>query len=150
MNSSDAPPPVETWVSLSARPACSTAWTDSPPPTIVVAAGIGHRVRHAERAGGEARVFEDAHRAVPEHGAGLADLALERLDGPRPDVDDHLVRAAPRSTAHVRGCGVALEVGRHDDVDRQHDLVASAEQVSGGVDQVGFEQTLARLRALRP
>src|SRR5579859_2902135 len=37
MNSSEAPPPVETWLSLSARPACSTAWTDSPPPTTVVA-----------------------------------------------------------------------------------------------------------------
>src|SRR5207244_1234708 len=37
MNSSEAPPPVETCVSLSARPACSTAWTDSPPPTMVTA-----------------------------------------------------------------------------------------------------------------
>src|SRR5205814_9594469 len=37
MNSSEAPPPVETWLSLSASPACSTAWTDSPPPTMVVA-----------------------------------------------------------------------------------------------------------------
>src|SRR2546425_13119282 len=34
-NSSDAPPPVETWVSLDARPA--TAAAESPPPTTVVA-----------------------------------------------------------------------------------------------------------------
>src|SRR2546427_6110050 len=37
ISSSDAPPPVETCVILSARPASSTAWTDSPPPTTVVA-----------------------------------------------------------------------------------------------------------------
>src|SRR5262249_7935671 len=34
-NSSDAPPPVETWVSLSSIPA--TAATESPPPTTVTA-----------------------------------------------------------------------------------------------------------------
>src|SRR3989454_7445598 len=34
-NSSEAPPPVETWVSLDARPA--TAAAESPPPTTVVA-----------------------------------------------------------------------------------------------------------------
>src|ERR1700674_5357158 len=36
-NSSDAPPPVEMWVILSATPAALTAATESPPPTIVVA-----------------------------------------------------------------------------------------------------------------
>src|SRR3990172_3874241 len=36
-NSRLAPPPVEMWLILSARPACSTAATDSPPPTTVVA-----------------------------------------------------------------------------------------------------------------
>src|SRR5690606_37666765 len=36
-NSSDAPPPVEMWVILSATPARSTAATESPPPTMVVA-----------------------------------------------------------------------------------------------------------------
>src|SRR5205807_4134488 len=34
-NSSDAPPPVETWLSLSSSPA--TAAAESPPPTTVVA-----------------------------------------------------------------------------------------------------------------
>src|SRR5207244_12261555 len=36
-NSSDAPPPVEMNVILSATPACLTAVTESPPPIIVVA-----------------------------------------------------------------------------------------------------------------
>src|SRR5213594_760900 len=35
-NSSDAPPPVETWVTASARPARASAATESPPPTTVV------------------------------------------------------------------------------------------------------------------
>ena len=37
INSSDAPPPVEMKVILSASPACFTAVTESPPPMIVVA-----------------------------------------------------------------------------------------------------------------
>src|SRR5439155_19257634 len=36
-NSSDAPPPVEMKVILSASPACLTAVTESPPPMMVVA-----------------------------------------------------------------------------------------------------------------
>src|SRR6266404_5218252 len=36
-NSSEAPPPVEMWVILSATPAACTADTESPPPTIEVA-----------------------------------------------------------------------------------------------------------------
>src|SRR5687768_2347147 len=36
-NSSDAPPPVETWVIWSARPAAATAAAESPPPTTVTA-----------------------------------------------------------------------------------------------------------------
>src|ERR1041384_3881180 len=36
-NSSEAPPPVETWLIRSASPACATAAAESPPPTIVTA-----------------------------------------------------------------------------------------------------------------
>src|SRR5690242_11900007 len=39
-NSSDAPPPVETWVMRSATPASVIAATESPPPTIVVASAV--------------------------------------------------------------------------------------------------------------
>src|SRR5216683_2247348 len=39
-NSSEAPPPVETWVILSAAPACSTVAAESPPPMIVVAPAL--------------------------------------------------------------------------------------------------------------
>src|ERR1700678_3353311 len=39
-NSSEAPPPVEMWVILSATPAALTAATESPPPTIDVAPGL--------------------------------------------------------------------------------------------------------------
>lgn len=36
-SSREAPPPVEMWLILSARPAFSTAATESPPPMIVMA-----------------------------------------------------------------------------------------------------------------
>ena len=36
-NSREAPPPVEMWVILSAKPSCSQAAAESPPPTMVVA-----------------------------------------------------------------------------------------------------------------
>src|SRR5579871_4989632 len=39
-NSSEAPPPVEMWVILSATPAARTAETESPPPTIEIAPGF--------------------------------------------------------------------------------------------------------------
>src|SRR3984893_15453915 len=42
-NSSEAPPPVEMWVILSATPAALTAATESPPPTIVVAPAFSAR-----------------------------------------------------------------------------------------------------------
>ena len=80
MNSSDAPPPVETWLSLSARPACSTACDRLAAADDRRGRRVGQRVRDGERAGGEARIFEDAHRAVPEHRAGPADLGREALD----------------------------------------------------------------------
>src|SRR5687767_6636848 len=40
MNSSDAPPPVLTWVIFSVRPKPSTAATESPPPTMVTAPAL--------------------------------------------------------------------------------------------------------------
>ena len=36
-NSREAPPPVEMWVILSAKPSCSQAAAESPPPTMVIA-----------------------------------------------------------------------------------------------------------------
>src|SRR6185437_7216012 len=36
-NSSDAPPPVDTWLIVRSRPNSATAAAESPPPTIVVA-----------------------------------------------------------------------------------------------------------------
>ena len=36
-NSREAPPPVEMWVILSAKPSCSQAAAESPPPTMVTA-----------------------------------------------------------------------------------------------------------------
>ena len=38
ISSSDAPPPVERWSTLSASPNCASAAAESPPPTTVVAA----------------------------------------------------------------------------------------------------------------
>ena len=47
---------------------------------------IGHRVGDGECASGEARIFEHAHRAVPQHGSGLADSGGELFVGGRIDV----------------------------------------------------------------
>ena len=44
-NSRDAPPPVEMWLILSARPAFSTAATESPPPMMVMVPWTSKRLR---------------------------------------------------------------------------------------------------------
>ena len=67
-NSSEAPPPVEMWVIFSAKPTCSTAAAESPPPTIVIAstsaiAWAVPLVPTPRKIG----VFKDAHRTVPDH-----------------------------------------------------------------------------------
>src|SRR5829696_4726828 len=49
--------------------------------------GLGH----AAGAGLERGELEDAHRSVPEHGAGVAQLPAEGLDGARTDVQALLI-----------------------------------------------------------
>src|SRR5690242_6384072 len=98
-NSREAPPPVETWLILSATPACRTAATATRPsghrradtdaahpPT----APPGTRVRDGQRARRERGLFEDAHRAIPEHRLrGTDPLPKERLRRGA-DVERHL------------------------------------------------------------
>ena len=62
MSSSDAPPPVDRWVTRSARPNCASAAAESPPPTTVVGGGdsaaalaefgLADRVDHLSTGGG--------------------------------------------------------------------------------------------------
>jgi hypothetical protein len=51
-SSREAPPPVEMWLILSARPACSTAATESPPPMMVVAPAAIHAGSNGRNVGG--------------------------------------------------------------------------------------------------
>ena len=66
MNSSDAPPPVDTWSMASARPRLVTAATESPPPTTVTPSHAAIARATASVPAGEGRHLEDAHGAVPE------------------------------------------------------------------------------------
>ncbi len=72
ISSSDAPPPVERWSTRSASPNSASAAAESPPPTTVVPFAFGHGLRYPARARRERLELERAHRAVPEHRAGLA------------------------------------------------------------------------------
>ena len=70
-NSSDAPPPVEMWVILSARPCCGdgrdrVAAADHDRGAVL--GPIGEHPRHGVRAVRERRDLEHAQRPVPEHG----------------------------------------------------------------------------------
>ncbi len=87
INSREAPPPVEMKVILSARPACLTAVTESPPPMMVVAFGFGQRFGHRFSPGGEFPNLENPGRSIPQNGLGARDLALEKRDRERADVD---------------------------------------------------------------
>ena len=90
MSSRLAPPPVETCVDLVREPACSTAATESPPPTTVIARRTRDRLARPERAGGERRLLEHAHRAVPEHRrARRRCAARKRAARLRADVESH-------------------------------------------------------------
>ena len=113
-------------------------------------ARIGHGVGHGERARGEARILEDAHRAVPQHRAGCADLGVERVDGARADVDDHLVGADVVDRARCAAARVPLKSVVTTTSLGSTILSPATQQVVGGLDQVSFEQALADLAALRP
>ena len=77
-NSSDAPPPVEMCVILSATPALLIAAIESPPPTIVVPFTEATAWRDGLGALGELGDLEHAHRAVPDHGLRTGDHRLRR------------------------------------------------------------------------
>ena len=68
-------------------------------------AGLGHGLGHVAGAGGEARILEHAHGAVPEYGASLGDDVAELGGGAGADVEAlpaigeigaHLAHLAPR------------------------------------------------------
>ena len=67
ISSSEAPPPVETWVTRSSRPNCASAATESPPPTTVVPGHVRDGLARPRACRRERLQLERAHRAVPEH-----------------------------------------------------------------------------------
>ena len=87
MKQSDAPPPVEMKLDSIGQPeflqgaGAVTAAHDGE------AVAVGHGLGHHPRAGGEAGVLEDTHRAVPQHGPGLANHVGEGRRRVGPDVE---------------------------------------------------------------
>ena len=88
-SSKDAPPPVESQSTLSARPNLRSAATESPPPTTVVPGAAATASATRAGAGGERLQLEGAHRAVPEHGAGRGDRLGVGAARARADVEAH-------------------------------------------------------------
>ena len=131
MNSSDAPPPVERWSTLSARPNCLEGTGAVAPADHRERLGRGHRFGDGSGAGDEAGVLEDAHGAVPEDGGRRGDLVGEGSGAAGADVEArpafghvraHLADLARRSLA-----GAELAARREgDDVGRHKDALALA------------------------
>ena len=88
-SSSVAPPPVERWLTRSARPKRASAAAESPPPTTVMPGASATASATAQRAGRIGLELEGSHRAVPEHGSGAGDLARVQRRGGGADVQSH-------------------------------------------------------------
>ena len=107
-NSSEAPPPVEMWLILSATPADLMAFSESPPPTTLIAPGSGHGFRQRHRAAIERRHLEHAHRPVPDDRFRARDHVRILGDGLGSDVETHhpvrnpLHHLALRARLHLR------------------------------------------------
>ncbi len=153
-SSSEAPPPVETWstsvgeAELGERGGAVAAADDRE------AVAVGHGLGDGAGAGGEAGVLEHAHRAVPEHGAGLGDDVAELGGGAGADVEAHpavgQVGARPgaprRRPTGRRSCrpgpSAVMSCGQ---VDRSPSASSSA---PAGLDLVGLAQRVADRVAL--
>ena len=129
-NSIDAPPPVETWSNMSSSPKRRTALTVSPPPTTVHRAAAGDRLADGARADGEVVDLEQAHRPVPEDGAGAGEALGEGGDRRRADVETH-VSAGMASAATVWRAAPASGRRGHDDVGRQLEGAATGSRLRG-------------------
>ena len=148
--SSDAPPPVEMWPNaFSSRPSARTAAAESPPPTTdspstaaTASATPGCRPRTARprtRPSGRSRTPS----ARPASAAANAATVSGRCRGPS-------ARPGSRRPRTVSVSASSLISARHDDVGRQHDLVAVlGEEPLAVVDLVVLEQRVADLVALR-
>ncbi len=142
MNSSDAPPPVLTWSTSSARPICRMAAALSPPPTTVKPGELGDRLGDGAGAGRERRELEHAHRAVPQHGRRARELVGVQRGGLGADVE-----ALPPVGDRARGHDARLRVvGR---VRRDHDVggnphPAGVEQPPALVDHLGLARASRR------
>jgi hypothetical protein len=79
----------------------------------------GDRARNRVRAGGEFRVFEDSHRAVPDHGLRIRDHARIERDRLRADIHAHAI--ADALVAHIQrfAPGARFQLRRDDVIDRQ-------------------------------
>uniref|UniRef100_K3X5U2 Uncharacterized protein n=1 Tax=Globisporangium ultimum (strain ATCC 200006 / CBS 805.95 / DAOM BR144) TaxID=431595 RepID=K3X5U2_GLOUD len=116
-----APPPVEMWLICAARPACSTAATESPPPTIVVEPLFVHSASELATANVPSANFGNSNTPMgPFH----TTLLLELPAGLWTNVEAHPVRW-DRVRIHGLRVRVGVKtVGDHD-VRRQNELHAA-------------------------
>ena len=118
-NSREAPPPVEMWVILSAKPSCSTAAAESPPPMMEMASLSAMALATAMVPPAKGCHFKHAHGAVPHHGAGVLHRIGEQLLGFGADVQTH--PAVVDIPLEHLGVGVHVKGIRRDVVHRQQE-----------------------------
>src|ERR1700732_2628534 len=127
-NSSDAPPPVEMWVILSATPAACTAATESPPPTIEIAPA-----------------FSAIARAVLK----VPLLNGAHFDGLRSDIEAHHVRRNRLPAVHKVDDGADFNSVSNDVIDRQQEfqlvILGLLQKPSREIEFVFFHARLANL-----
>ncbi len=127
-NSSDAPPPVETWLILLGEPKPldrGSGVSAAHDRRGAVRGGARQRLRDRLRASIERRLLEDAHRPVPENGTSSRDLVGKRLAdfGPMSNIAC-VAGIASRATALRRR--TIVERRCDERILRQHELLSRA------------------------
>ena len=116
-SSSDAPPPVETHETRSARPSSWIALTESPPPTTEYASALATASATARVPAANALPLEHAHRAVPEDRfrasrtiAAYASRARADVE-PQPAVGDPSTGTSRASASAANALAATTSVG---------------------------------------
>ena len=151
-NSSEAPPPVDTWVIRSVESRLGDgrrriAATDDRDRAAI--GRLRHRVSDCQRAAVERWRLEHAHRPVPQDGA----CRRSAPQNSRSVAWSMSYTAHPwrnRVPRHGPGLRVALELLRHDRPAGEHDLVAAFTMSAAPDRSVGLDQRGAGLEPHRP
>ena len=151
----DAPPPVEMWDILSARPAFSTGATESPPPMMVMAPSVSSARVSATSKVPLAKASISNTPMGPFQMTDLHSLSSVwiSLDGLGADVEAHPA-VGDLVDAHGLGVGVRGELVGDDDVGGEEELhaggLALAIELLGEVDLVVLDEGGADISCRAP